>query len=218
VPVLTVNLADCEVSDSTHSFKLSEIKSDYLVLDVWYSACGVCMKQMPDVQALHDAYKDNEKIEVVSAIKKDNSLSIVGALTVNGLFVGDDGVMFTRKSEVPFETSIPCEAEGEISLSAAIKSATVKLITFTETECDAEAVFTVYVKDAFAVEVISEIEEGEPKIVPDAAVSVYIPLAGEGLWELSKRLNVCPESLVSTNPDLQFPLTGKERIVVYRQK
>lgn len=65
-PVLTVNLADCEVSDSTHSFKLSEVKSDYLVLDVWYSACGVCMKQMPDVQALHDAYKDNEKIEVVS--------------------------------------------------------------------------------------------------------------------------------------------------------
>ena len=159
-----------------------------------------------------------EKIEVVSATKKDNALCIVGAFTVNGLFVGDDGVIFTRKSEVPFETTIPCEAEGTISVAAVIKSATVKLITFTETECDAEAVFTVYSENAFNVEVISEIEEGEPKTVPDAAVSVYIPLAGEGLWELSKRLNVCPESLVSTNPDLQFPLTGKERIVVYRQK
>jgi len=64
-PILTVNLADCEVSDSTHTFRLSEVKSDYLVLDVWYSACGVCINQMPDVQALHDEYKDSN-IEVVS--------------------------------------------------------------------------------------------------------------------------------------------------------
>ena len=35
---------------------------------------------------------------------------------------------------------------------------------------------------------------------------------------LAKRLNVCPKSLVETNSDLQFPLTGKERIVVYRRK
>lgn len=64
-PVLTVNLADCEVSDSTHTFRLSEVKSDYLVLDVCYSACGVCINQMPDVQALHDEYKGSN-IEVVS--------------------------------------------------------------------------------------------------------------------------------------------------------
>ena len=64
-PVLTVNLADCEVSDSTHTFKLSEVDSEYLVLDVWYSACGACIKQMPDVQALRDEY-EGSKIEVVS--------------------------------------------------------------------------------------------------------------------------------------------------------
>ena len=56
------------------------------------------------------------------------------------------------------------------------------------------------------------------KKVNDSAVSVYIPLDGEGLFALAKRLNVCPETLVATNPDLQFPLTGKERIVIFRQK
>ena len=64
-PVFTVNLADCEVSDSTHTFRLSEVGADYLVLDVWYSACGVCINQMPDVQALRDEYKGSN-IEVVS--------------------------------------------------------------------------------------------------------------------------------------------------------
>lgn len=64
-PVLTVNLADCEVSDSTHTFRLSEVESEYLVLDVWYSGCGVCINQMPDIQALHDEY-EGSNIEVVS--------------------------------------------------------------------------------------------------------------------------------------------------------
>ena len=171
-----------------------------------------------DLESARAICAAGEKIEILSATKKDNALNIVGALTVNGLFAGEDGTVFARKSEVPFETAVPCDADGEVGVSVAIKSATVKLITFTETECEAEAVFSVYAKNTFFAEIISEIEEGEPKQIPEAAASVFIPLAGEGLWELAKRLNVCPESLVSTNPELQFPLTGKERIVVYRQK
>ena len=59
-----VCLASYEVSDSTHSFKLSDLPQEYIVLDVWTSACGVCIKEMPKVQALHDKYKDNNRIEI----------------------------------------------------------------------------------------------------------------------------------------------------------
>lgn len=65
-PMLTVNLADYGVTDSTGTFKLSQIDSEYLVLDVWYSRCGVCFKEMPKVEALRKEYKDSEKIKVVS--------------------------------------------------------------------------------------------------------------------------------------------------------
>ena len=65
-PVSTVNLADCEVSDSNHTFRLSDVDAEYIVLDVWSSRCGVCIKQMPEIQALYDEYKDSEKIKVVS--------------------------------------------------------------------------------------------------------------------------------------------------------
>ena len=65
-PVMTVNLADCEVTDSTHTFRLSDVDAEYIVLDVWYSGCGVCIDQMPEIQALYDEYKDNSKIKVVS--------------------------------------------------------------------------------------------------------------------------------------------------------
>lgn len=64
-PTLSVNLADCEVTDSTHTFKLSDVESEYLVLDVWSSGCGYCIRQLPEIQKLHDEYKGSN-IEVVS--------------------------------------------------------------------------------------------------------------------------------------------------------
>ena len=64
-PTLSVNLADCEVTDSTHTFKLSDVESEYLVLDVWSSGCGYCIRQLPEIQELYDEYKDSN-IEVVS--------------------------------------------------------------------------------------------------------------------------------------------------------
>ena len=63
---MTVNLADCEVTDSTHTFSLSDVDAEYIVLDVWYSGCGACIRQMPEIQDLYDEYKDNSKIKVVS--------------------------------------------------------------------------------------------------------------------------------------------------------
>ena len=64
-PTLSVNLADCEVTDCTHTFKLSEVDAEYLVLDVWSSGCGYCIRQLPEIQKLHDEYKGSN-IEVVS--------------------------------------------------------------------------------------------------------------------------------------------------------
>ena len=59
-----VCLGSYEVCDSTHSFKLSDLPKEYVVLDVWSSTCGVCINEMPEVQALHDKYKDNERVEI----------------------------------------------------------------------------------------------------------------------------------------------------------
>lgn len=69
-PVGTVNLADCEVTDGELTFMLSAVKSDYIVLDVWYSKCGVCLREMPNVEALRNEYKDTGKVEVVSLFVK----------------------------------------------------------------------------------------------------------------------------------------------------
>ena len=64
----------------------------------------------------------------------------------------------------------------------------------------------------------SSAEEGEPVPEKDCAISVYVQRAGDGLWELAKRLNKSPEEVVESNPDLEFPIREGQRVVIYRKK
>jgi LysM repeat protein len=68
------------------------------------------------------------------------------------------------------------------------------------------------------IEYISQIEEGQVIQNGDAAISVLIPQKGDGLWEVAKKLKTPPEKVQQCNQQLNYPLTGSERIVVYRQK
>lgn len=61
-------------------------------------------------------------------------------------------------------------------------------------------------------------EEGEPVVESDSAISVYIPRAGDGLWELSKQLNKSPEEVAENNPDIEFPVKEGQRVIIYRKK
>ncbi|MBR4828186.1 MAG: TlpA family protein disulfide reductase [Muribaculaceae bacterium] len=60
------SLATAEIFNGEQAVSLGDINEDYLVLDVWSSTCGACINAMPDVQALHDKYKDSKKVEVAS--------------------------------------------------------------------------------------------------------------------------------------------------------
>lgn len=61
-----VQLSSYTVTDSVGALHLSDIQGDYLVLDVWSSTCGVCRREMPNVQALRDAYCGDARVEVAS--------------------------------------------------------------------------------------------------------------------------------------------------------
>ena len=54
--------------------------------------------------------------------------------------------------------------------------------------------------------------------VCDSSVSVYLPHAGDGLWELSKSLKKPPEEVSANNPDIEFPIKEGQRVVIYRKK
>ena len=93
----------------------------------------------------------------------------------------------------------------------------VSLPLFTA-ESISDVSFTVQQTENCSIKYIKEVKCIGEKPACECAISVYIPTPGEDLWGLAKRLNVAPETLVETNKELRFPLTGDERIVIYRKK
>lgn len=49
-----------------HEISLKEIKGKYVIMDFWYSGCGVCFSEMPKVQALYDGLSEHDDVSLYS--------------------------------------------------------------------------------------------------------------------------------------------------------
>lgn len=159
-----------------------------------------------------------ESAEIVS-VKCEKTLTVKGVYSEKVFYKDADGKVGSFTAETPFEYKEEKEdAFCRAEIKAYALSPYARAVSESETEIGGEIALSIdYIKNEKA-EFISDIRAVGEKDVNNAAISVYIPLEGEGLFSLAKRLNVSPESLVSTNKELNFPLSGKERIVIYRQK
>ena len=77
-----ISLATAEVISGEKTVALGDMNVEYLVFDVWSSTCGSCINALPEVQALHDQYKDNPKVEIASLFVCYNDEIIETALEI----------------------------------------------------------------------------------------------------------------------------------------
>ncbi len=160
-----------------------------------------------------------EKVEIVSTAVLDDKLSVAGVISFTGYFEGEENTVFTRRLECPFESLLDASlAQGSAVEVLALVECDKFVLKDDGAELDCNLTFTVYPEIECKCKIIGGIESAGEKQLETSAISVYIPECGEQLWSLCKKLNQTPEQITSTNKDLTFPLTGSERIVVYRQK
>ena len=161
-----------------------------------------------------------ERAEIIKKVCDGDLTLISGTLSAVAYVRDNEGKTFTVRLETPFDCALDCAYSCNVNLDIVVraKNAKARLISLTEVELESDLMFTVYPEEVNDLKVIGEIKPLGEKAKSNVAISVYIPTVGEDMWSLAKRLNVCPETLAQTNSDLQFPLTGEERIVIYRQK
>lgn len=142
------------------------------------------------------------------SIEEDTLSGIYGV----NILVNSESGLSSKKAEVPFTYKLK-ENEKVLSLTA-IKPQ----VSFSDKlEIRGEVVVTVVSFSPYSVLALTDVITVGEKKKESSAISVHIAKANEELWDISKRLSVSPESLKNSNKELEFPLTGKERIVVYRQ-
>ena len=131
-----------------------------------------------------------------------------------------NGEIKSTDVNLPFSVVLNGVAEAGQTVCEDVAVCGVSVRLKAEGEAEAEAVLKISatVCEERRVKYLTGIEEGAETEVNDCAVSVFLPAAGDGLWDIAKKLKKAPEDVSACNGELSFPLTGKERILVYRGK
>ncbi len=159
-----------------------------------------------------------EQVEILETQNSSNGLVFSGLIYATAFLRDGENKLITRKLEAPFTLETDCILPPDCDYQIECKCFEQGCrMSGGAIELDCKLCFAIHLKQKKCLNYLAEVITLNEKPKVTNAISVYIALEGESLWSLSKRLNVSPESLVATNKDLQFPLTGKERIVIYRQ-
>ncbi len=156
-----------------------------------------------------------ESIEYTSSKEKDEIL-LVGVLNADALFSSGENELICKKASLPFSLSLKTDGE-DLELEAVLQSVSAKLrsgaieVDLTLRVCEVKTKKLVY-------KLVNDVIEGELTPENDSAISVYIAQKGDDEWTVMKRLQVGLEEIYKFNKDLEFPLKGDERIIVFRQK
>lgn len=154
----------------------------------------------------------------ITCKRGDNGGEAEGAIFAEVLLCDADGAHRSAELSLPFLFPVSYDADCIAEADATVCGLSVRQRREGEAEAEATLKVTLRLYRETKAEYISEAEEGEAYRENDCAVSIFIPRAGDGLWEIAKQLRRAPEEVEKSNPELKFPVGAGERIFVYRRK
>ena len=148
-------------------------------------------------------------------VSTDDGMRVEGVALATLIVKGADGTVRGMEMSLPFSVAADVE-NADVAVLVCSMSARQRQ----EGEIDAEATLKISFKEhkTLSAKFVCGAEEGAEVPVSDCAVSVFIPAAGDGLWELSKSLKKSPDEVSANNPELEFPVKEGQRVVIYRKK
>lgn len=148
--------------------------------------------------------------------KTENGVEAEGVVFADVLLCGADGTHRSVALSLPF--AFPLDVDGdEVEADCVVCGLNVRRKKNGETEAEATLKLSIWSYEVGAWSYVMEAKALEAYPKNESAFSVFIPKAGEGLWEVAKRLSCPVEDVQRSNPDLEFPLKEGKRIFIYRQ-
>ncbi len=160
-------------------------------------------------------------VSALTAYAEAGKTVVEGAVT--GTVIYSDAEAGRRSScaaELPFRFVVDLSAEeGDIiDVSGAVGKITVRPSRLGELTLRCEVCLCVCGLRPFKSEVISSVTRGEEYPDRKGTITMHVAREGETLWESAKELRVTPDTVLSQNPDLEFPLKRGDKVFVYRVK
>lgn len=157
-----------------------------------------------------------ETATVLSVDTVDGTCTASGIIKADVVFKNADNGTTCEEAHAPFSVDIGERLDASfVSVRAC---SVIAKMRGNEVELQCSLVIRYSRFSSETVECIADATLIGERKSSDSAITVVIPNAGDELWDVSKRLATDAEEITSLNPDLVFPLTGDERIIIYRQK
>ena len=161
-------------------------------------------------------------VTVATTYIQDESLIVEGVASTTVMYLNKEtNNTYSTMVEMPFSISEKAKDVDDgfvpvVNVSLGEVSAKVRR----GKELDVSATLFVYA-DFYGSKceaVISELEEVEEKPESNTVLTIYVVKPNETIWEISKRLNINPDNLLEQNANVELPLKGGEKLIVYKQR
>ena len=157
-----------------------------------------------------------ECVELADLKTDGDKLTVIGVVTGKAIFADGENALSSRTFDLPFDITLPCGEGTAENVKVTAKEVYCKLRAG-RLEAETELITTWHEVQKSRYNVINTLTEGNKRQAETAAFSVYLAMEGDTEWDVTKRLGVSFEEISKYNPDLKFPLTGKEKITVFRK-
>ena len=146
----------------------------------------------------------------------------MGSFTVDGIvrcdvvFKNSDNGVSVVNAEIPFSLDVSVNGNAT-GIKVCLVDLNAKLING---DIVLDAQLKVCYKSIIVkkIKCVDGISEKDRRNSIDCAITVYVPKNGDDVWDVAKEIGATEEDVIAFNPDLEFPLSEDERVVIYRQK
>jgi len=147
----------------------------------------------------------------------DGKLSIEGVVNSSVLYYTKETESLTSVLvEMPFavEEKIEGDCSGVVTLCLSNLSARSRR----GKEIEVSAELNVFA-DMYSIKhecVISDLSLGDEKPKDDCSLYIYLVKPNQTVWDIAKEMNVSQELILEQNAEVELPLRGGERLVIYK--
>lgn len=165
----------------------------------------------------------NDRLICVTGVKIENEeyevnngeLTATGALSITAAYKGVDGI---KRANLICPFSLTCQINGNKVSDVNVAAREIDVRLTPSGFSYAYSVTVYYCEIASSIEkVTTSIERGAQLQKNDSAISVLVAKKGETLWDVCKALGASEEEILKYNENVEFPLTGEERVIIFRE-
>ena len=160
----------------------------------------------------------SERLNISNSYIQDEKLVLEGTVTASIIyFSAETEGKNSVDVELPFSIVTMESMTGTvIAAYGHVYELSAKLRKANEIDIRAEITVSVLESETAVIRAITQLEVGEESVVPGSAISLHIARKDESLWDIAKAMRTTPELILLQNPALTLPLSGGERVLVYR--